>query len=900
MKNYFLILLSITLFSCNTPEKSVEYGTFPLAVPEQSSLMAQWEKKAVLDSRLIDDMESDKGWKEIGIGEISYTKDRAKDGKRSLRFRTSLRDTAFYRLPRNRSQWNSFIGGSGGSSSVVMNFDTPQDWSAFNRVSFWVYVHPTSMPTYCLSLTIANKGTPGNATTPRRGHVIQDLKPGKWNHVLFEMPHLERDSVTRFSISQELTGHQPEQEGIVTHDIDRLELQRVVTDQYEGWNVAPEKFSFSHIGYRPMDSKIAMVGSGDGDNFQLINQKDSIVFSGNVGVVETKKGVFHQLDFSDLQKEGIYRIRCGSLESNPFPINDNIWLQPVFKAVNFFFCERCGYPVPGVHLECHKDWQGFRGDVKKIINGGWHDAGDLSQGAWRTAMASFAMMRNLEVLQERKDATVLSDRIRSEIVWGLEWLLKTRFGDGFHMSWSVMRIYTDNKVGTIDDVVSPAQNVPWENFLAAAVECKASGMLEKSYPELARQARVAAIEDWQAAVASRDKWDQASYQVAAWGVTSSLLLGKMTGDEKYKEYAIRFGSLLMQCQEQNFVDGIPITGYFYTNTDHQRVIHNNHTAFEEAPMIALAMLCREFPENENWIDWYSSAVLYSEFFMKRGSQIAAPYNMLPNSVWKKTEITTDNNVQRREDNLRQYNDGTPLNKDYMLRTFPIWRDNLFHGCTNIQMSETWALAEAARLRNDPEGMKLVGKQLQWVFGNNPFGQSLMYGAGYDFAPQFASRLKDLVGSLPVGMDCMSGDKPYWSATNEATCKEIWVEPVSRFLGAASVYASQEQHVSAKQEPGKNIQIQTETVQSEKGVVAVTITMTGTGTHEIEIKAFNAKADFDKKQIDLSGNKTEKIQLKLNVADLNKPYVAVISVDKNPDLRKEIVGSFISASILADK
>jgi hypothetical protein len=197
-------------------------------------------------------------------------------------------------------------------------------------------------------------------------------------------------------------------------------------------------------------------------------------------------------------------------------------------------------------------------------------------------------------------------------------------------------------------------------------------------------------------------------------------------------------------------------------------------------------------------------------------------------------------------------------------------------------------------------MKLVGKQLQWVFGNNPFGQSLMYGVGYDFAPQFASRLKDLVGSLPVGMDCISGDKPCWPATNEATSKEIWVEPVSRFLGAASVYASQEQNVSTKQEPGKDIQIQTETVQSDKGVVAVTITLTGAGIHDIEIKAFNAKSNIDKKQIDLTGSKTEKIQLELKVTDLNKPYVAVISVDKNPVLNKEIVGSIINTSFLAEK
>lgn len=92
----------------------------------------------------------------------------------------------------------------------------------------------------------------------------------------------------------------------------------------------------------------------------------------------------------------------------------------------------------------------------------------------------------------------------------------------------------------------------------------------------------------------------------------------------------------------------------------------------------------------------------------------------------------------------------------------------------------------------------------------------------------------------------------------------------------------------------------ETVQSDKGVVAVTITITGIATHEVEIKTFKAKANIDKKQIILSDNTTEKIQLELNVTDQNKPYVAVISVDKNPELRKEIIGSYVNASILANK
>jgi hypothetical protein len=759
MKKFLIILLLATLFYCQSGKESREdnlltFRQFPLPVPEHNSLMYQWEKKNVLDSRLIDDMETETGWKVTGIGEMTYTTDRSKDGKKSLRFRTSLRDEEHYK--KNRTEWGSFGGTQGGNASVQLLFAEPQDWSDYNRISFWVYVHPADMMTYCLYLHIENEGTVYNATTPRKDHFIQDLKPGEWNHVLFEMPHLQRDRITEFEINQMLTGHNPEEEGIVTYDINKLELQKVNTDQFEGWNVAPGTVSFSHIGYRPGDKKVAMAGSGAGSVFQLVDRGDNIVYTGDVRIVKNENGEFHQLDFSDFSVPGIYAIRTGDLESGRFPIDENIWLQPVFKAINFFFCERCGYNVPGIHLECHKDWQ--------------------------------------------------------------------------------------------------------------------------------------------AAVSSRSKWDKADYREASWGATSSLLLAKMTGEEKYRECAVMFGKLLVSCQEQQFIDGIPITGYFYENTDRERVIHNHHAAFEEAPLIALSMLCRELPDHENWIDWYSAVVLHSEYFMKRGSLIAAPYYHLPNSVWKESNIIAEKDSAVRSDMLRQFNDGIRLGSQYVLRTFPIYRDGLFHGSTNIQMSSAWALAEASRLRRDPEGMLLLGKQLEWIFGANPFGQSLMYGAGYGFAPHFAYCLKDIVGSLPVGMDCMSGDMPHWCATNTATSKEIWVEPVNRFLGAVSIYAADGIMPNPGKAGAKGAEIRTEASRTVDGTININVSITGSGRHSIDLKTFNATANTTSQQFELTGNSTIETTLKLKITDKNKPYVAVITLDGNPESRNEIVGSYVDFTL----
>lgn len=862
---------------------------YPLPIPVEHSLVAQWAKKEVKDSLLIDDMEGKLNWKIRGIATLNYTEDRAIDGNHSLRYQTAMRDTAHLILPENRTAWGSFGGQQGGGAHFGITFDEPQDWSAYNRISIWVYIHPTANPMHHFFLEFINEGTDYNTITPRKDNVVQDLEAGCWHQVHWEISHLERNKVKYFNIFHTLIGYNPEGEDLAVFDFDRLQLQKVEADNYEGWTVPTGKFAFSHVGYRPQDPKIALMSETGHGEFQLIDPNNKEVYKGIVEVTKNENGVFSQLDFSGFRNEGVYRLQCGTSVSNPFLIDKNVWLNPLFSAINFYYCQRCGFDVPGIHGVCHMDWQGFHGDEKKVINGGWHDAGDLSQGYYRTAIGTYVLMRNLEQIQQDKALSPLAGKLRDEAAWGLKWLLKTRFSDGKHISWARMRIYTDNEIGTIDDVVIPAQNVPWENFLGAAVECKASQLLKDVYPELSEEARTRAVEDWQAAIASHEIWDQATYQEASWGAVSSILLFKMTGDTKYQEYAIRFGNLLLQCQEQIFQDGISITGYFFTNTERRKIIQNNHGAFDEAPMLALKELCQAFPGHENWINWYSGAVIYSEYFIKRGSEIAAPYYLVPNAVFRKSDILADRNDYHRKFSLLQYNDGTQLNDEYALRTFPIWGGELFHGGTSTHLSTAWALAEASLLRNDQEGMQLVGKQLEWTLGRNPFGQSLMYGVGYNFAPQFAYCTKNIVGSLAVGMDCMYNDEPYWSASNYATSKEMWIAPVNRFVGTVAAYT--ESLTYPERKTAGDIQIEVEKLSLDSHTQKVILTIKGAGNHQLDIKAFNAVTNPTQQAVILTKGKEERIELNLTIMEKEKPYVVVINLNNDPLLRKEIISSY---------
>ena len=586
LKLVLLALVSILAWAATSRSDDGSLPGFPLQPEEEHSLMARWQTKPVLESQRID---MEKGqWSVGGPGKMEFTAEHAKDGGRSLRFQTNLRDEDY--LAKHRGPYNSFNGTQGGDASVTLHFDKPQDWSALNRISLWVYVNPTKMHTYCCRLAFACNGVPASPTAPRASNYVEDLKPGQWNLILWEIANLPRDKVTSFAIHQTLRGHGPDEDGRVIYDFDRLELQRVNADVYEGWQVDPRVIAFCQAGYRPLEPKMALAADvGEGQFEVLRADNGQVALKGQAAPLHNERGAFRVLDFSELRTPGSYRLQIGSLKTEPFPIGDDIWTQPLLKGINFFFCERCGFAVPGIHGVCHEDWQGIHDDVKKPINGGWHDAGDLSQGTWRTAMGVYAMTEIVGQLRARGSQPALQERVVDEFSWGLKWLLKTRFGHGFRASWSTMRIYTDNKIGTLDDVIAPARNVPWENFLCAAAEVRAGRLLGSDQADLAKQCLEAAEDDWQAALASKQEWSEAEIREAAWGVLSSLELYRATGTASYAEHAREFAAILLRCQQQR-LEGIPITGYFFESTRRNRVIHNYHMAFNEAPLLAFEAL----------------------------------------------------------------------------------------------------------------------------------------------------------------------------------------------------------------------------------------------------------------------------------------------------------------------
>jgi hypothetical protein len=767
-------LLVLTLLNLSSLfAQSCDPHAMPMKANPDNSIEASWLAKPVLSSRLLDNMEDLSTWTKSGTANMSLTNERFKDGKSSLRITLS----------------NIRPKGSRGypAAGISHRFNN-EDWSEYNRISVWIYPEQKNGLYMTLALTITNSGAnkvPDVFGRNGRDDII--LEPGKWNHVVWEIPFLSRDKITGLAMFHLIQGK--ERAGIgdeATFDFDMLELQKVNPDHYEGWNVAPGMISFSHSGYQTGGQKTAIMDIAGAREFSLINSLTGrVVLTKPVKRMDTYINKFNVLDFSEVRQEGTYFLKAGDVMSRQFRIGDDVWKESIWKNINYWYCQRCGFEVPGLHDACHRDVTATKDSLKIIVTSGWHDAGDLTQMIYNTAPAVYAMFSLAD--QFKNSDKELCNRLLEEGNWGLDWMLKTRFGNGYRHNFGGIGQWTDGIMGNGDDINFRAQNLPFENFLSATTIARAAKTLRKIDPVKADQCIKAAAEDWEAAIA---KMTRGEVEIDGEAILSSLTLYELTGEAKYAEKARQIGDSLMKSQQQVYPDWkVPFVGFFYRDPDKIQVLRYNPISQEHAPAMALEKLCNTFPNDPKWIEWYTALVLNAEY-IKAASRYTQPYGMIPASIYNVDEVHKRSLYGLQQSSLMsgnqygtykdQVKNGMELGKGNYMRLFPVWFGH--RGNFGIILAEAKALAVASHMRKDLDGINLSRQQLEWIVGKNPFCQSTMWGEGYDFSPLYTPSSGHLVGGLPVGIQTDENkDVPFWPASILYNYKEIWSNPDARWL-----------------------------------------------------------------------------------------------------------------------
>ena len=752
-----------------------------------NSAEATWLKKPVLASRVLDDMTQPSTWKFSGTGRISFPTKPLHEGLRGLRVDMQM----FVDKPAPTR--------NGLSSVTLQRAFGGEDWTRYNRLSLWIRPDVSGFPMLPLQIVLHNDGAEKVPDVyNREGTHYVTLPNNVWTHVVWEIEPLARDRVTMIEIGYWVNKMLAAPTDHVGFEILQVELQKVEPDVYAGWNLATGKVAFSHTGYQSRFSKSAITSDTSARDFQLVKVQDSVpgdvVLRKSAQLVHSRLGDFRQMDFSEVKTPGIYAIRTGKTTTKPFRIGDDVWTRTIWETLNFFYGERCGFAVPGSHGVDHLDWFATHGDQKIVMSGGWHDAGDLSQGAINTGEATYAMFALADRLREAGGDPKLIDRLIEEGEWGLAWLLRVRFDGGYRIGFASHNLWTDNVVGDADDRTREAKNNPNANYIAAAAEAMAARVLKSRDPALAARALATAEDDWKYAIVGVEgpsTWSTPAFaatrvELAGIGATASIELYRTTQKQIYADKAAELAKIIVASQQKTPVGKeFPLSGFFYTGPDRDTIFHEFHRGNDQAPIVALAQLVETLPKHPDRASWSSTLSLYADY-QKKIAATTAPYGVLPAYVYRITDDVKEvpdsgalHNATR-EAYRAQVQAGMPMGDGWYLRNFPVWFAR--RGNYGVLLSQTKALSASGRLRGDSAALDLAERQAEWIVGRNPFAQSTMYGEGYDWAQQYSVSSGDFVGSLPVGMQSRgTTDLPYWPSQNMYVYKEVWVHPAARWL-----------------------------------------------------------------------------------------------------------------------
>jgi len=211
-------------------------------------------------------------------------------------------------------------------------------------------------------------------------------------------------------------------------------------------------------------------------------------------------------------------------------------------------------------------------------------------------------------------------------------------------------------------------------------------------------------------------------------------------------------------------------------------------------MQALTELCLTQPGHKDYGKWENSIRIYGEYLKKLMSYVA-PYGMLPSGVYHKDEVKDTINFFRwqvgrskepEKDYMEQLNNGVKLDNEHYLRVFPVWFS--FKGNIAVHLATGKAAALCGKFLNDKELINIAEQQLCWVVGKNPFGQSMIWGEGSNYAQQYTALPGETVGEIPVGMQSkFNGDIPYWPNINTAVYKEVWSSSAGKWLSLVAEF-----------------------------------------------------------------------------------------------------------------
>ena len=507
----------------------------------------------------------------------------------------------------------------------------------------------------------------------------------------------------------------------------------------------PDEILVNHIGFLPQSFKTCYAYGTEQIRFNLMESSTgNSVYSGQMIPEEGALGTYLVGDFTDFQKEGEYYLQMGDRKSEKFRIADDIYLQALKANVNYINQQRSGDTTAGWAKGEHMD-DGVRQDNRRHqdVTGGWYDANDLRKPMKGNSLLLLA----LATIAEQEFAEFDKMELLDEMQWGNKFLLAMQEPQGYVMSYigstkdgMMENRWSDNIIGNEDDrtILTDPADVSHQMIFVLA-NAKIARLYQQDATNYAQTCLRAAEKAWTWTTKNQERNDPDVLGIA---ISAAIELYKASEDEKYKNQAINYTEELLAMQKEG---DEYLKNHFFTFAEKAKTYGGRWI------MLGLSNFIQTYPEHALTSEAENSLQQFVQGYYMPLTQLNS-FNIIP---WVFATESLGSGKQ----------------------FGPYHYRNFLHVGMNQHLSSKGVVMNAAyEVTQNQEYLKIAQKQLDWIYGANPFNASSVTGMGYNqpalfktLPVEFSPYTPELKGGVMTGIGSNPEDKiaffpGYWWTT----------------------------------------------------------------------------------------------------------------------------------------
>lgn len=459
---------------------------------------------------------------------------------------------------------------------------------------------------------------------------------------------------------------------------------------------ASENIRLNQIGYFPNTTKIASIVAKDElSTFTVIDLKTGKeVLNGKVEAskkAELSGETIQQFNFSELNTAGDYQIKCNNgLYSYPFKIGNDIYNKILLSVAKSYYYQRVGSPITET---CGGIWKREAGHPDTLVffhpstqkSGsiasakGWYDAGDFGKYVTNGSFAAGQLLYTLEQYPDLYPDNSLNipesgngiNDLLDEIKYEADWIATMQDQDGGVFHKLTTERFADAIMpheATATRFIMPKSTVASFDF--AAFMAKMARNYQKQDAELAKKWLIQAQEAW--------KWGVQNPNVI-FKNPAGVVTGEYGDDDFSQEQFWAASELFISTNEKQYLD----------------YIQNN------------------LPDlSYSYGDGWKSFMRYLGVFTLLHEKSDIPLSILK-ELEKRIIVCADDLTKR----IQTYDYQQGVN-DFQ------WASN-----SDIQ-NIAFVIAQAYHISGKQEYANAVYSSLNYLFGHNALGLSMITGVGY--------------------------------------------------------------------------------------------------------------------------------------------------------------------------